>query len=380
MIFIAFYIALGIALAVTPVSIRVAHRIGAMDIPKDERRMHKKPIPRFGGMAIFLGTMVPFVFFLHDDRQMRIVMLGGVLIYAIGVWDDLKDLPARLKLVLEFGVAILLFAMGLQIRFLNSLDWELSSVLCLVITVLWIVGITNTVNMVDGLDGLAAGVTAIASLAIAYVAYIHGNKLGLYPVSLAMMTVAGSALGFLPFNRYPAKTFMGDSGALFLGYMLAALSVVGPLRKSTLVAVIVPVMVMGLPIFDTFMAILRRYSSGQSIMGADKGHFHHRLMASGYGQRRAVLMIYGISAIMGMAAILISRELYKDAAVLVIIAALYIYIFLTDSGHKMPSLKAVNIAEEEKKERRKSQRETPSEAAKKRREEEAGHPDISPKG
>ena len=339
MIFIAFFIALGIALAVTPVSIRVARRIGAMDIPKAERRMHKKPIPRFGGMAIFLGTMVPFVFFLHDDRQMRIVMLGGVLIYAIGVWDDLKDLPAKLKLVMEFGVAILLFAMGLQIRFLNSLDWELSSVLCLVITVLWIVGITNTVNMVDGLDGLAAGVTAIASLAIAYVAYIHGNKLGLYPVSLAMMTVAGSALGFLPFNRYPARTFMGDSGALFLGYMLAALSVVGPLRKSTLVAVIVPVMVMGLPIFDTFMAILRRYTSGQSIMGADKGHFHRRLMASGYGQRRAVLMIYGISIIMGMAAILMSRELYKDASVLIVTALLYIYVFLTDQNHKVPTIK-----------------------------------------
>ena len=136
-------------------------------------------------------------------------------------------------------------------------------------------------------------------------------------------------MGFLPFNFYPAKIFMGDSGSLFLGFMIAALSVVGPLKKSTLIAVVIPVLVLGVPIFDTFFAIVRRLVNKRPIMEADKGHLHHHLMASGYGQRRAVLMLYGISAIMGMAAVLVSRELYKDSFVLVGIAAIYLYVFLS---------------------------------------------------
>ena len=198
--------------------------------------------------------------------------------------------------------------------------------------------------------GLAAGTASIAALCIAYVAYIHGDEYGMMVVCLAMLALAGGCIGFLPFNFYPAKIFMGDGGSLFLGFMMAALSVVGPLKRSTVIAVVVPVIVLGIPIFDTFFAIVRRVINRRPIMEADKGHLHHKLMASGYGQRRAVLMLYGISAIMGMAAVLISRELYKDSFVLVAIAAIYLYVFLTDPNHKMPQIKAVNIAKEERKE------------------------------
>ena len=349
-----FFTAVALAALSTPLSIKVAHRIGAIDIPKDDRRMHTKAMPRFGGMAIFIGTMATLCIYAGENKAIFPVIVGGCLIYALGVADDLLCLNAKVKFILQMLVAILMYYMGLRIKFIANYFDEtgghihFGGVICFIVTVLWIVGITNTINLVDGLDGLAAGVAAIASLSIAYVAYIHGTQNGMMIVCLAMLAVAGSCIGFLPFNFYPAKTFMGDSGSLFLGFMMATLSVVGPLKRSTIIAVVVPVLVLGIPIFDTAFAIIRRVINRRPIMEADKGHLHHRLMKLGYGQRRAVLMLYGICGIMGMAAVLMSRELYKDAFVLGAIAAVYLYVFMTDPNHKMPQIKAVNIAEEEK--------------------------------
>ncbi len=355
-IFGSFIVAFLVALASTPLAIRIAPKIGAMDIPRDERRMHTHAMPRFGGMAIFLGTEVSLLFFLSGNSKILPVIIGGAMIYALGVWDDLKNLGAHLKFGIEVGVAILMYAMGLRIEFITNYFGEgtlkFGVVICFIVTILWIVGITNTINLVDGLDGLAAGMAAIASLSVAYVAYIHGDRFGMLIVCAGMMAVAGGALGFLPYNFYPAKIFMGDGGSLFLGFMIASMSVVGPLKRSTILAVVVPVLVMGIPIFDTFFAIIRRLVNRKPIMQADRGHLHHHLMASGYGQRRAVLMLYGISAIMGMSAVLVSRELYKDAGVLIIIAIMYIYVFLTDPNHKMPHIKAVNVEKDEEKKRK----------------------------
>ncbi len=348
----AFVTAFVLALIFTPVAIKLAPRIGAVDIPKDGRRMHTKAMPRFGGLAIFAGTIASLAIYGNDDEKIIPVIIGGTIIYILGVVDDLKNLNAKVKFAVQLLVAILMYYMGLRIKFITNYFGEgalhFGEVMCFVVTVLWIVGITNTINLIDGLDGLAAGIAAISSLSIAYVAYIHGDTYGMMIVCLAMLALAGACLGFLPFNFYPAKIFMGDGGSLFLGFMIAVLSVVGPLKRSTMVAVVVPVIVLGIPIFDTFFAILRRIVNRRPIMEADKGHLHHRLMDSGYGQRRAVLMLYGISAIMGMAAVLISRELYKDAFVLMCIAIIYLYVFLTDPNHKMPHIKAVNIAKEER--------------------------------
>ncbi len=358
-LFAAFGLAFLLSLAFSPAAIRLAPKIGAMDIPKDARRMHTKAMPRFGGMAIFIGTTVTLIVFASQNERILPVIIGGALIYALGVIDDLKNLPAKVKFGVQLLVAVLMYAMGLRIQFITDYFGEgvlhFGTAVCFIVTVLWIVGITNTINLIDGLDGLAAGTAAISSLAIAYVAYIHGDQYGMMIVCLAMLALAGSCIGFLPFNFYPAKIFMGDGGSLFLGFMIATLSVVGPLKRSTIIAVVVPVLVLGIPIFDTFFAILRRVVNRRPIMEADKGHLHHRLMALGYGQRRAVLMLYGISAIMGMAAVLVSRELYKDALVLVGIAAIYLYVFLTDPNHKMPQIKAVNIAKEERKEEKKEE-------------------------
>ncbi len=358
-IFGSFALAALISFLVTPLAIMIAPKIGAVDIPKDGRRMHSEVMPRFGGLAIFVGTMLPLIFFFHHVPKMQAVFVGGTIMYILGVVDDLKNLNAGIKFFVQLIVASIMYFMGLRITLITNYitgegDLTFGVALCFIVTVIWIVGITNTINLIDGLDGLAAGTTAIASLAIAYVAYIHGDQVGFFVVCAAMMIIAGACAGFLPYNFYPAKIFMGDGGSLFLGFMIAALSVVGPLKRSTVIAVVIPVVVLGIPIFDTVFAIFRRLVNRQPIMMADKGHLHHHLIASGYGQRRAVLMLYGISAIMGMAAVLISRELYKDAVVLCIIAIIYLYVFLTDPSHRMPKIKAVDVAKDEARERKKN--------------------------
>jgi len=191
------------------------------------------------------------------------------------------------------------------------------------------------VNLIDGLDGLAAGTSAIASLCIAYVAYIHGT----YLVAGSMLALAGGALGFLPFNFYPSKIFMGDGGSLYLGFMLGTLSILGTVKSATLITVIIPVLVLGVPIFDTMFAIFRRFVNKKPIMEADKGHLHHRLMSLGYGQRRATLMLYGISAIMGIAAVTYSRGLIVETLGLAAITLMYIYVFLTDINNSVPKIR-----------------------------------------
>jgi UDP-GlcNAc:undecaprenyl-phosphate GlcNAc-1-phosphate transferase len=343
-----FATALVLSLIFTPVAIWLAPKIGAVDIPKDGRRMHSKPMPRFGGMAIFVGSMTAIGAFLSSDPRILGVLLGGLCIYGLGVFDDLKGSPAKVKLAGQIVCASIVFAYGIRIQFVTNHFGDGHSYLVgitgYLITVVWIVGITNTVNLIDGLDGLASGVSAIASLAIAYTAYIHG----MVEVAMAMLAITGGALGFLPYNFHPAKIFMGDSGSLYLGFMLATLSIMGPVKGATIVATIVPVLVLGIPIFDTAFAILRRLVNRRPIMEADKGHLHHRMMAVGLGQRRTVLMIYGISAVMGIAAILYSRDLFLETAGLVIVAATFIYIYITDYTNQPLTIDAVDIAAEEK--------------------------------
>ena len=339
----AFFLAFAVTFLLTPVAIWIAPKIGAMDIPKDNRRMHNHAIPRFGGFAIYIGSMVSLYVFLGWTIYFRAIFIGGSLIYLLGLIDDLRGLRAMTKFGIELVVATLMYAMGLRITFIANYfgtgNVTFGMTLCYIVTVLWIVGITNTINIIDGLDGLAAGLCAIACICIAYVAYIHGYRYGMMIVSVGIIAVAGSAMGFLPFNFYPARIFMGDGGSLYLGFMLSIMSVIGPLKRSTIIALIVPMLILGIPIFDTSFAIFRRIINRQPIMSADRGHLHHRLMALGYGQRRAVLMLYGIGGIMGMAAVLLSRELMKDSMVLIAIAMVYIYVFLTDANHVVPKIR-----------------------------------------
>lgn len=339
-------VAFVVAAAVTPAAIKIAPKIGAMDIPKDERRMHKKPMPRFGGIAIYLGIMVALAVFAFKDKGITSVMTGCTLIYMLGLIDDLKDLKPLVKLCGQIVCATVVYIMGVRIEFITNYfgpgNMAFGDVACFIITVLWLIAITNAVNLIDGLDGLAAGIAAISALCIGYVAYIHGQ----YVPTLAMMAIAGAALGFLPYNFNPAKIFMGDSGSELLGFSIAAVSILGTVKSATIVVVIIPALVLGLPIFDTVMAIFRRLAKHQSIGTADKDHLHHRIMKAGFGQKRAVMILYCISGIMGIVAVLYSRGLTVEYLGLTAVAIMLIYVLLSDTGNRNISLKADKIKKE----------------------------------
>ena len=340
----AMIISVVVAYAATPLSIRIANKFGIIDKPKDERRVHKKPIPRFGGMGIFLGSMAALFIPAGMNNKIQVAMLGGALMYLLGIIDDILDIKPLVKFGGQVAIASIVYALGVRITFISNFfglklaysntNLMLSAGVGYLVTVIWIVGITNAVNLMDGLDGLAAGSTAIMALSLAYVAYIHGARLGSMPVCIALVAVAGGCLGFLPYNFSPAKTFMGDGGALYLGYMIAVLSVISPLKQATIVGALIPILTLAVPIFDTLFAMLRRTLKHESIMHADKGHLHHHLMAAGFGQRRSVLIMYGIVGIMGIVAVLISRELYKDAFFLFLIALLYLCIIIVPKKPK----------------------------------------------
>lgn len=354
MFWAVFLVSALVTLGITPFCIYIAPKIGAVDIPKDERRMHEKPMPRFGGLAIFIGVNLSLGISLSHEKEILGIMVGSLVLFLIGVLDDIIGVSAKVKLLFQILAALIVCGFGLRIEFItNHFALRLGDdhlfligVISWVVTVIWIVGITNTMNLIDGLDGLAAGISFIASLAIAYTAYIHGYYLG----TLGLLCLGGGALGFLPYNFHPARIFMGDSGSLFLGFMLSTMAMVEPAKGATVVAIMVPVLVLGLPIFDTAFAIARRVVKRRPIMEADKGHIHHRIMAKGMGQQRTVLTIYGISAIMGVAAVLFSRDLFKETAVLFLIAALFVYIFLTDATILLPKLKGKNLRRLEEKE------------------------------
>lgn len=351
-----FIIGAAVALVATPLSIKIANKYDIIDRPRSDRRIHDRPIPRFGGLGIVAGVLVAMILPASEFSQIKVAMLGGILMYILGALDDIYDLKPIMKFIGQIIIASIVFLLGVRISFIGhvfnfatnntSANIMLNNGVAYVITVLWIVGITNAVNLMDGMDGLAAGTTMIMSLSLAYVAYIHGSRFGSMNVCVALAAVAGGCLGFLRYNFSPAKTFMGDGGSLFLGYMIAVLSVISPLKRATMVGAVVPILSLAVPIFDTLFAIIRRLSRGQSIMEADKEHLHHHLMAAGFGQRRSVLVIYGIVGIMGVVSVLLSRELYKDAFFLAMIALLYLMIIIVP---KQPENKLKEKLEQKKK-------------------------------
>ncbi len=331
---IIFILAFVISLFMTPISMGLAHRFEIMDVPEDGRRMHRRSIPALGGLAIFVATFIVFLFFIARYNHIPTIMLGGLIMFALGVYDDKHDLPAYIKFLVQLLTAILMYVLGIRIEIMHNYFGEgvlhFSTAADFIITVLWIVGITNSINLIDGLDGLAAGTVVINTLCMAYVISNDGQMMGRVAATMGFIAISGACLGFLPFNFSPAKTFMGDGGALFLGFMIATLSTMGRLKSSAAITLIVPILILALPLFDTLFAIVRRTFNKESIMHADKSHLHHVLMASGYGHRRAVIMLYGLSGIMGVAAILLSKNLKMETLILFAVACLYIYVFLTD--------------------------------------------------
>lgn len=314
----AFLTASILSFVLTPLAKKLAHKIGAIDVPKDDRRVHKTPIPRLGGLAIYLATFITiFVFGLMGevtmDSSIVAIFIGASIIVVMGMVDDTKPLSAKVKLLGQIIAALVLVKGGIRIEvfsnpFIEGYNVTSLGVFSIPVTVIWIVGITNTLNLIDGLDGLAAGVGAIASLSLFFVAANFVNISPFYYVVMFIAVVlSGAAVGFLPYNFNPAKIFMGDTGSLFLGYMFAVLSVRGVMKGVTTLSFVLPIVILGLPIFDTAFAIVRRSLKGQPIMQADKGHVHHRFLRLGYTQKQTVLTMYLICVALGMIAFLLSN-------------------------------------------------------------------------
>ena len=321
----------------TPFSIRLAFKLGAVDVPKDERRVHSKPMPRIGGLSFivgfFISTLIMFLL-CNIDRTVNFkdiniwgFYLGAIVIAIVGLLDDInvsqKGLKPIVKLAGQILAAICVVASGARIMYINIPFLEmygLNDVLSIIITIGWVVGVTNAINLLDGLDGLAGGVSAIAVLSLTIIFVLNGTA----AIPLIMVAaLLGGLLGFLPYNFNPAKTFMGDVGANFLGYTLAAVSMLGMAKTYTFMAIILPVIVLALPIFDTLFAIIRRLIHGKSIMEADRGHLHHRLIDLGLSQRQAVLVLYAIAAIFGVFAIvLMESSIWKAIGFLGIVCIL----------------------------------------------------------
>lgn len=321
----------------TPLVKRAAFKLGAIDVPKDGRRMHDHPIPRLGGLAIFLGFMLSALLFAEMERPVRGLLIGAVIIVILGVLDDIMTLRALPKFIVQIGAAWIAVHHGNVIQYLSNPILtsterfiDLGS-LAVPVTILWIVAITNAVNFIDGLDGLAVGVSAISSATLLVTAILvsEGN------VAVIMAALLGACLGFIPYNMNPAKIFMGDSGSTFLGYVLAVVSIQGLFKLYAIISFAVPFLILGLPIFDICFAILRRLARGENPMHADRGHVHHRLIDMGFNQKQAVAISYIMTAILGLSAVVLTssgalRALFLIGAVFVVGA---IGLRLIFSGH-----------------------------------------------
>lgn len=309
---IAFFTPFMISYLLTPVAKRIAHKCGAIDVPKDDRRVHTEPIPRLGGLAIYISTIVSLIIFAPKDTTTLAILVGASIIALSGMVDDIKPMSAKLKLVFQIIGAVVVVVGGVKIDFITiptSNQIVELGLFAVPITIFWIVGITNTLNLIDGLDGLSAGVSGIASLSFFFVAINMAARLNdpllmAFPILMALI-VAGAAFGFLPHNFNPARIFMGDTGSLFLGFMLSVIAVEGAMKS--IAAVLLPLLVLGLPIFDTTFAILRRFVNKKPIMQADRGHLHHRLLDKGFSQKQTVLVLYAISLLLGTSGILFSH-------------------------------------------------------------------------
>ena len=318
----AFIVSFAFTFATTPLVRRFAFKIGAIDIPKDNRRMHKKPTPRIGGLAIIFGFAVATLCFAQPSRQLYGTLAGAAIIAVMGVIDDCKNLPAKLKFVIQIIAAlVVVFAGDIKIdvftnpNFLSDNPyWVLPEWLSVTLTVIWIVFITNAVNFIDGLDGLAAGVSAIMSISLVFISI----RVGEYSIAILGIALMGSCFGFLPFNFNPAKIFMGDTGSTFLGFMLATLSIQGVFKSYAVISFAVPLLILGLPLFDALFAMIRRILRGQSPMTADRGHLHHRLVDMGFSQKQTVFILYAISGVLGITAVLLAESGVLRALLLVI--------------------------------------------------------------
>ena len=312
-------LALGVAAVIsylsTPYVKKLAFRIGAVDVPKDNRRMHKKPIPRLGGLAIVIAFLLCTFLFVKLEKQMQGILLGAIIILVVGVLDDCLALPALPKFFAQIAAGTIVVLHGCSIRYVTNpfsvvpfdLGWLAGPV-----TVFWIVLMTNAVNFIDGLDGLAVGVSGISTATMLVIALLLGEE----SVAVVLAALLGACLGFIPFNFNPAQIFMGDTGSTFLGFVLASISVQGLFKMYAVISFMVPFLILGVPFFDITFAVIRRLAKHQNPMTADRGHIHHRLIDMGLSQKQSVAIVYMLTGVLGLAAVLLANNTGTKAFIL----------------------------------------------------------------
>ncbi|MDL5040046.1 glycosyltransferase family 4 protein [Heyndrickxia coagulans] len=328
MIFLTLFICFMLTILLTPLIKKLAIRIGAVDKP-NQRKVHMKVMPRLGGLAIFISFIAGVLLLQPDSPHSLPILLGSLIIVLTGIIDDIRELSPRVKLMGQLAAALVVVLSGIHVEFINlpfggQLEFGIFSI---PLTILWIVGVTNAINLIDGLDGLAAGVSSIALLTISGMAIIMGD---VYVTVLGLILMA-STIAFLFYNFYPAKIFMGDTGALFLGYMISVLSLLG-FKNVTFISLIIPALILGVPISDTFFAIIRRLVHKQPLSAPDKSHLHHCLLRLGFSHRQVVLIIYAIAAMFSLAAFIFSMATLWGSLIFIGVILITIEIFVESIG------------------------------------------------
>ncbi|UEX89750.1 glycosyltransferase family 4 protein [Staphylococcus ratti] len=290
-----------VSLILTPIVIAVSKKLDIVDRP-NFRKIHTKPISMLGGSAILLSFFIGIWLGAPIEREIKPLLLGAIVIYLVGLIDDLYDLKPILKLLGQIAAALIVVLYGVTIDFISipigptiHFGW-----LSIPITIFWIVAITNAINLIDGLDGLAAGVSTIALVTIAFIAILQGNIF----IIMICSVLIGSLLGFLVFNFHPAKIFLGDSGALLLGFIIGFLSLLG-FKNITFISLFFPIVILAVPFIDTLFAMIRRVKRGQHIMQADKSHLHHKLLDLGYTHRQTVMLIYAMAIMFSVVSVIL---------------------------------------------------------------------------
>ncbi|MFB1051569.1 glycosyltransferase family 4 protein [Paraliobacillus sp. JSM ZJ581] len=326
--YIALLLCFIVAIILTPFVKKIAIRIGAVDQP-NQRKIHAKTMPRLGGLAIFISFMIGFIIFNPDSPYFWPIFIGAILVTATGILDDIYDLSAKVKFLVQLLAATIVVLGGAQITFINLPFGETLhfGYLSVPITIFWIVGVTNAINLIDGLDGLAAGVSSIALITISGLAISLGDGF----VAFVGFMLLGSTLGFLVYNFHPAKIFMGDTGALFLGYMIGVLSILG-FKNATLFSLIVPITILGVPLLDTFFAIVRRVVHKKPFFSPDKLHLHHCLLNLGFGHKQTVILIYSMSALFSLAAIIFTKSTMWGTTIMLLALTILVEVLVEITG------------------------------------------------
>lgn len=330
-VILGFLLATAIVFVITPTVGSIARLVGAMDEP-DDRKIHDDPMPRLGGIAIFFGFLIPALLFLELSSPMKGVLIGASVITMFGAVDDLRGTSPLVKFSGQFLAAGILVASGIRIDYFSApfvgivdlQPWLAGS-----LTVVWVVVIINIFNFIDGMDGLAAGVCTIAALTFSVIALSMG---GAPDAAILAAILAGTTLGFLRHNFFPASIFMGDSGSMLLGFVLATITVHGVLKSVAAVTLVLPLLILGVPIFDLSFAILRRAKNRRSIFKPDRGHLHHRLFNIGFSQRKAVLVLYSWCTLMSSLALSMrfAPRLVTGIVALVVIGVSGYLVYLLD--------------------------------------------------